>query len=153
MKVIERLFELQELELGPNAGSAEAKRTSELIRKETPETILGHYDRLMARGKKAIAIVRRDVCTGCQMKLPSGPAAALKRDSDIAMCENCSRYLLLAPEELPAQLPQSPKLAAGRSERKKTASTAPRARRTRAKATSQASSNAVDQPQDRADRT
>lgn len=101
MKVIERLYELQELELGGAKDSPEAKQRIELIRKETPEPIMGHYDRLIARGKRAVAIVRSGVCTGCRIRLPSGSYAALIRDDDIAMCENCGRYLMLPPEEQP----------------------------------------------------
>lgn len=105
MKVIERLYELQELELSATAGSPEVKRTIESIRKQTPEPIMGHYDRLMARGKKAVALVQHGVCTGCRMRLPSGAYATLLRDNDICMCDNCGRYLLLAPDEqvLPAK--------------------------------------------------
>ncbi|HOK76804.1 MAG TPA: C4-type zinc ribbon domain-containing protein [Verrucomicrobiota bacterium] len=114
MKVIQRLYELQELELGGAKDSPEAKLRIESIRKETPEPIMGHYDRLLARGKRAVAMVRHGVCTGCRIKLPSGSYAALIRDDDISMCENCGRYLLLSPEEqpepiqLPAQQVQPP---------------------------------------------
>lgn len=107
MKVIERLYELQELELGGAKDSPEARQKIESIRKETPEPIMGHYDRLLARGKRAVAMVRHGVCTGCRIKLPSGSYAALLRDDDISMCENCGRYLMLSPEEQPepVQLP------------------------------------------------
>ncbi|MCX8109261.1 MAG: C4-type zinc ribbon domain-containing protein [Verrucomicrobiae bacterium] len=103
MKIIERLYELQELELGSSAGTAEVKRRIETIRKQTPEPVMGHYDRLVARGKKAVAIVSHGVCTGCRMRLPSGAYAALLRDDDICMCDNCGRYLLLDPEEQQVQ--------------------------------------------------
>ncbi|HNQ87459.1 MAG TPA: C4-type zinc ribbon domain-containing protein [Verrucomicrobiota bacterium] len=99
MKVIERLFELQELELGAAAGSAEGKKAAEALKKEIPEPILGHYRRLMDRGKKGVALVRHGVCSGCMMRLATGIHAALRRDEDIAMCDTCARYLLLAPEE------------------------------------------------------
>jgi len=99
MKVIERLFDLQGLEMGPKAHSPETRRLAEAIRKELPEQILAHYDRLRARDKKGVALVRHGVCTGCQMKLASGIYAHLLRDEDIAMCDTCARYLLLAPDE------------------------------------------------------
>lgn len=108
MKVIERLFDLQEIELGPKAGTPEAKRSSESIRKEIPEPILAHYDRLLARGKKGVALVRHGVCSGCQMKLATGPHAALIRGDDIAMCDNCARYLLMAPEDATKSEPAAP---------------------------------------------
>lgn len=99
MKVIQRLFELQGLEMGPKAESPEARRLAEAIRKEIPEQIKAHYDRLRARDKKGVALVRHGVCTGCQMKLASGIYAHLLRDEDVAMCDSCARYLLLAPDE------------------------------------------------------
>jgi hypothetical protein len=125
MKVLQRLYELQDLELGPRAGAPEARRSIEIIRKEIPEPVLKHYDRLMDRGKKGVALVRHGVCNGCQMKIASGPYAALLRDDDIAMCDNCARYLLLATEESlappPAPRPTPPKQkpAAGRGRKKK----------------------------------
>jgi len=110
MKVIERLQELQALEMGPSAESPETKRLIEQIRKETPEMVLGHYDRLRARGKKGVATVVNGVCTGCRMRLATGNHAALIRDEDIAMCDSCGRYLLMAPAtaaevEAPAEKP------------------------------------------------
>lgn len=101
MKTIQRLFELQELEMGPKAEAPEARRAAETVRKDIPETILAHYDRLRLRGKKGVAIVRHSVCTGCQMKLASGVYAKLLRDDDIGICDTCGRYLLLGADEFP----------------------------------------------------
>lgn len=98
MKIIQRLFDLQELEMGSQSGSPDARQLISIIRKEVPEPILGHYDRLLARGKKGVAVVRKGVCSGCQMKLASGAYATLLRDDDIAMCDTCGRYMLLIPE-------------------------------------------------------
>jgi predicted nucleic acid-binding Zn-ribbon protein len=101
MRIIQRLFEVQELEMGPKAESPETRQAIETLRKEIPEQILGHYDRLRGRGKKGVALVRHGVCSGCQMKLASGIHAQLYRDDDIGVCDTCGRYLLLAPEEAP----------------------------------------------------
>jgi predicted nucleic acid-binding Zn-ribbon protein len=98
MKIIERLFELQEIELGPKPRSPKAREAAASIRNEIPPTVLGHYDRLLARGKKGVALVRHGVCSGCRMKLASGIYAALLRDEDIAMCDSCARYLLIAAD-------------------------------------------------------
>lgn len=128
MKVIERLFELQELELGPAAGSAEANKAAEALKKEIPEPILGHYRRLMDRGKKGVALVRHGVCSGCMMRLATGAFAALRRDDDIAMCDSCARYLMMAPGEIqpgaepavPPTPPPKPPKSPGRRPRRKT---------------------------------
>lgn len=115
MKIIERLFELQELELGPKAGLPETQQAGAAIRKEIPEPILGHYDRLMQRGKKGVALVRNGVCSGCQMKLASGTYASLLRDEDLGVCDTCGRYFLLVPEPpAPAPAPPKPKAPRGR---------------------------------------
>jgi hypothetical protein len=119
MKVIERLLELQELQMGPRAGAPENGPTIEALRKGIPEPILAHYDRLVVRGKKAVALVRHGVCTGCQMKLATGVHASLLRDNDIAMCDNCARYLLIAPELPPPEPPAAPKKPTGRRGRRK----------------------------------
>jgi hypothetical protein len=113
MKIIEQLFRLQELELGPPTGTPAAKREAETLRAGLLPTVLGHYERLVARGKKAVALVRRGVCGGCQMQLPSGLSAALLRDDDLCVCENCARYLKLAPPE-PVAPPTAPKRPARR---------------------------------------
>ncbi len=101
MKIIQQLFDLQGLELGPKANSPATRREAEALRVQLPETVLGHYDRLVSRGKKAVALVRHGVCTGCMMRLASGLHAALLRNDDICVCDNCARYLMLAHDEVP----------------------------------------------------
>ncbi len=60
-----------------------------------PAQILGHYDRLVARGKKGVAVVRNQVCTGCHMRLPIGTINTLMQGNDIQLCDTCGRYLYL----------------------------------------------------------
>lgn len=97
MKEIEQLLKLQEIEFGPLPDAPEHCREAEALRHEIPAPLLAHYDRLKARGRKGVAVVSHGVCGGCRMKIASGPHAALIRDQDVAMCEYCSRYLILAP--------------------------------------------------------
>ena len=73
---------------------AEAARLRALI----PAQILGHYDRLVARGKKGVAVVRNQVCTGCHMRLPIGTINTLMQGTDIRLCDTCGRYLYLPDE-------------------------------------------------------
>jgi hypothetical protein len=108
MKILQQLLQLQQLDLGPKAGAPATRREATALRQELPAAVLGHYDRLVSRGKKAVAVVRRGVCTGCQMRLPSGINAKLLRDDDISICDNCARYLMLAPEELAPAVPVDP---------------------------------------------
>lgn len=66
------------------------------IRGKIPAPILGHYDRLVARGKKGVALVRDQVCTGCHMRLPIAVVMTLMHGEDIQVCDSCGRYLCLA---------------------------------------------------------
>jgi len=99
---IENLLKLQSIEFGNQKGSE--KQIAEL-RGTIPEPILGHYDRLRARDKKGVAVVRNQVCTGCHMRLPIGVITILMQDRDIQLCDSCGRYLYL---ELPAPAPAEP---------------------------------------------
>ncbi len=74
---------------------AKGKETVAELREKIPAQILGHYDRLVARGKKGVAVVRDQVCTGCHMRLPIGTITTLMRGDDIQLCDSCGRYLYL----------------------------------------------------------
>lgn len=94
------LLKLQSLEFDRTPTADEEKEIAAL-RAGVPEPIIGHYGRLIARGKKGVAIIRNQVCTGCQMRLPIGTITTLMRNEDIQLCDNCGRYLYLpeTPEE------------------------------------------------------
>jgi predicted nucleic acid-binding Zn-ribbon protein len=89
---IQNLLKLQSIEFGDEKGSE--KQIADL-RAGIPEPILGHYDRLRARDKKGVAVVRNQVCNGCHMKLPIGVITILMQDRDIQLCDSCGRYLYL----------------------------------------------------------
>ncbi len=87
--VLQQLVKLQTLEFDSSAQKLDEAQVKEL-RDKIPQPILGHYDRLRARGKRGIAIVRNHVCTGCHMLLPVGVVATLKHDNDIQLCDTCA---------------------------------------------------------------
>jgi predicted nucleic acid-binding Zn-ribbon protein len=91
------LLKLQELEFG-NMGDESLAAEISALRRKIPTPILDHYDRLTARGKKGVAIVRHQVCTGCHMRIPIGAILTLMHAEDIQTCGNCGRYLVLSPE-------------------------------------------------------
>src|SRR5260221_14582825 len=95
--ILQNLVTLQTLEFGEVAGKEVAAQAAEL-RAAIPPTFLGHYDRLRVRGKKGLAGVRNQVCTGCHMRVPIGLLTVLMRDEDIQLCESCGRYLYYVPE-------------------------------------------------------
>jgi len=92
--VLQNLLKLQALEFGATREKNTDAQIAEL-RGKVPQPILGHYDRLRARDKKGVAIVRNQSCTGCHMHVPIGLITVLMRGEDIQLCESCGRYLYL----------------------------------------------------------
>jgi hypothetical protein len=101
------LIELQAIEFGGAKDKSGAAAVAEL-RGKIPPQILGHYDRLVARGKKGLAPVRNQVCTGCHMRLPMAVIMSLMRGEDIQLCDSCGRYLHLVEGESPLPEPPAP---------------------------------------------
>jgi predicted nucleic acid-binding Zn-ribbon protein len=100
--LLTNLLKLQALEFDEIAEKDAEAKIAELKAK-IPQPILGHYERLVARGKKGVALVRNQVCTGCHMRLPIGTINTLMQGLDIQLCDTCGRYLCLAePAETPA---------------------------------------------------
>ena len=97
-ELLKNLVKLQELELA-EATDAKQKALIAELRGKIPPQILGHYDRLMARGKKGIVPVRGQACSGCHMRLPIGVVSTLMKATDIQLCDSCGRYLYLAEGE------------------------------------------------------
>jgi hypothetical protein len=97
---IQNLLKLQTIEFGDEKASA--KQIADL-RALIPEPILGHYDRLRARDKKGVAVVRNQVCAGCHMRLPIGVITTLMQDRDIQLCDSCGRYLYLELQQAPIE--------------------------------------------------
>jgi predicted nucleic acid-binding Zn-ribbon protein len=104
-ELLQNLIKLQSLEFGENKGKNAGTNIAEL-RGKIPPQILAHYDRLLAKGKKGVAAVRNQVCTGCHMRVPIGAIMSLKHGEDIQLCESCGRYLYLAPP--PETVPAAP---------------------------------------------
>jgi hypothetical protein len=65
-----------------------------------PTSILVHYDRRTARGKLAIAPVRRGVCGACHLSIPSGRLAELRRKpGELNVCDHCGAFIYLTEDE------------------------------------------------------
>jgi hypothetical protein len=92
--ILQNLLKLQALDFGETTAKNVEAQTAEL-RGNIPQPIIGHYERLRIRGKKGIAVVRNQVCTGCHMHVPIGQINMLMRDEDVQLCESCGRYLYL----------------------------------------------------------
>jgi predicted nucleic acid-binding Zn-ribbon protein len=94
--LLNSLFALQALEVNHGKGSEK-----DVVRKNIPQNVLDHYDRLRQRGKKGIAWVRNGVCGQCHMRVAHGLLADLRRADQLYRCENCGTYLSLAEETAP----------------------------------------------------
>jgi predicted nucleic acid-binding Zn-ribbon protein len=94
-ELLQNLVTLQGLEFG-DIEDKNPEATIAKLRGTIPPQILGHYDRLVARGKKGLAMVRDQVCTGCHMRLPIAVIMTLMHGNDIQLCDSCGRYLYLA---------------------------------------------------------
>jgi hypothetical protein len=111
-ELLQSLVLLQSLEFG-GSKDKNAEKTIAELRGKIPVPILGHYDRLVVRGKKGVAMVRDQVCTGCHMRLPMAVIMTLMHGHDVQLCDTCGRYLYLSsPAETKAPEPvASPKPA------------------------------------------
>lgn len=102
-RIIEALRRLNDLEAEPIAGWAgalterEREIAIERAREGLPTSLLGHHDRLIARGKRSLAIVRNGVCGACHLNLPLGHRHPSRRGDDLDVCDNCGVFLEWAP--------------------------------------------------------
>jgi predicted nucleic acid-binding Zn-ribbon protein len=112
---MENLLALQQLEFGARKTGKVSER--ERLRSAIPEIILGNIDRLLARGKRGVSVIRQGVCTECHLRLPLGTLLTLARGEDLQLCGNCGRYLYLPEEETPGHL--APKNVEAKVERPK----------------------------------
>jgi predicted nucleic acid-binding Zn-ribbon protein len=112
--LLECLLELQSLEFGEaevnNALEKETDRKIASLRLQVPLPILNHYDRLGVRGKKGVAAVRHQTCTGCHVQVTKAVVINLMHGEDIQVCENCGRYLYLPEPDL-SEMPEAQKPA------------------------------------------
>ena len=109
-ELLQSLVKLQAIEFEETTEKSAGATIAEL-RGKIPPQILGHYDRLVARGKKGVTAVRGENCSSCHIRVPIGAIMTLKRGEDIQLCENCGRYLFLpeTPEAEPAPPVAAPK--------------------------------------------
>jgi len=119
--LLPNLLKLQTLDFDESTSPAKDSTKAEL-RALVPPPILAHYDRLVARGKKGVALVRNQVCTGCHMRLPIGTINTLMQGNDIQICDTCGRYLFLVKPVEPQPVEEVPAAKPARKPRKRKAS-------------------------------
>jgi predicted nucleic acid-binding Zn-ribbon protein len=118
-ELLQNLIKLQAIEFEETTEKSAGATVAEL-RGKIPPQILGHYDRLVAQGKKGVTAIRGEVCASCHIRVPIGAIMTLRRGEDIQLCENCGRYLFLpeTPEAVPAP-PAAPVKRAKKTRAKK----------------------------------
>ena len=106
-QIMEKLLALQKFKSSTKPLTLEQEAEVLQLREQVPAPILGHFDRLIARGKKGVAVARNGACGECHLRLPCGTVAALAYRDEVHLCDNCGRYLYL-PENEPLGLTDSP---------------------------------------------
>jgi predicted nucleic acid-binding Zn-ribbon protein len=106
-------------------GVREREDEIEVLRRKIPEPILGHYDRLLARNKKGVALVNHGVCSECHMRVPIGTLVTLAHGQDVQLCGNCGRYLFLPAGELTPEAKAAPAAMSAPRRARKSASSGP----------------------------
>lgn len=102
-KIMEQLLALQKIQFDPRSRRSESKAEMEKLRETVPTPILAHYERLVLRGKKGVAIARNGVCGECHLRIISSKLIGLVYTNEVHLCDNCGRYLYL-PEDEPIGL-------------------------------------------------
>jgi predicted nucleic acid-binding Zn-ribbon protein len=72
-------------------------------RKAMPRDVYGKYSRI-AKGREGVAVIviREPSCHGCNMAVPPQQFIRLQRFETLEQCSNCSRFLVLEDEGVPA---------------------------------------------------
>lgn len=122
--LMQNLLKLQTLEFGEITKPRITAAAVAELRGKIPPPILAHYDRLRVRGKKGLAAVNNQVCSGCHMNLTLGVVMTLKHAEDVQLCQNCGRYLYLPEEAVATPVPPPPVAKPARAKRRK--ATAPK---------------------------
>ncbi len=69
-------------------------RVAEVEKKLSP-ALLKEYKRVKEIRPTPVAILQDNRCAGCNMLLPSGMAASVKKAEKLTFCENCGRILIV----------------------------------------------------------
>jgi predicted nucleic acid-binding Zn-ribbon protein len=95
------LFVLQQLVLQKKPATSDREAAISQLRARVPAPIRAHCERLLAQGRKGVAMVNHGVCCECHIRVPSGTLASLAnpQNDQIYLCESCGCYLRPDPDE------------------------------------------------------
>jgi predicted nucleic acid-binding Zn-ribbon protein len=102
IRIVEALLAAQKIQLQNRTLTAEQQSECQRLCQNVPVAVREKFDRLISRGKKAVATVRNGVCSECHLRLPSGTLASLAYTTEIHCCNNCGRFLYLAEQQPPS---------------------------------------------------
>jgi hypothetical protein len=115
--ILQTLVKLQNLEFGSPLAVSKNETEAGALRAGIPPALLDHYDRFRARGKKGIALLVNQVCTGCHMSVTTAKLTHVMRGTEVQRCESCGRYLCLVATPAPTEA--VPEVAAAAPVKKK----------------------------------
>ena len=107
--LIDNLMALQELR---GRGSKPVRNPADqltALRAQIPESLLFTFDRLIARNKNPVSVVRHGVCSECHLQIAVGTLGSLAFGQSVQQCGNCGRFLYLPKDESVYEPASSPK--------------------------------------------
>lgn len=104
-ELAEQLKAFDEEERAMKDHLAAARRDREQLASALPKATAVLYNRISAKikGGVAVAEVRNNSCSACQMGIRPQVMAEIRRGEEIILCENCSRILYANPTAQPAK--------------------------------------------------
>ncbi len=92
--MLKELDDVKQLGFEVRTEGAEAlQKAREELTQKIGKPLLGKYERLRARYKRAIVPVKGDTCLGCFMRLPTYLITHKDKHNQIITCEGCGRIL------------------------------------------------------------
>src|SRR5699024_1214562 len=71
----------------------EEEKTINYINQKIEKDILKAYHNIKNQKERPIVKVKNDICSGCNMRIPTYLISALKNKSELIYCDNCGRIL------------------------------------------------------------
>ncbi|PRR77224.1 putative zinc ribbon domain protein [Clostridium liquoris] len=72
------------------------KNEINVIRNKIPLELLKDFDEIKAQKKVAVALLQKNVCTGCKIKVSAITLDEINKGKEIVHCDNCGRILCKA---------------------------------------------------------
>lgn len=97
IQIIQALKELQSLARANK--SARPVATAVLspqqvaLRAQIPNSILNHFDRLVAQGRSGVAPLRNGICGGCHIRIPRAHVAGICASHELDVCDQCGTFI------------------------------------------------------------